>query len=147
MKKIIKIGMGLMMLTTSLFAVKDYQLRAVEHKILQKKLPNCINVKSYYDKVYCSMKVYSVLDDVLNKEYREVRKHLSRNQKNRLRKVQMNWIHNRDKKCANISRYGNITVDMTCAKKQTLESILYLQEMKKNPNDFELILREYKNGE
>jgi len=145
MKKLLKLVMIVSLCMTSLFAVKDYQLRAVEKEILKEKLPNCINVKSYYDQVYCSTKVYAILDDVLNQTYRQVRKVLTKDQRNRLRKVQIQWIHNRDKQCANVSNVG-VVVNMTCAKKQTLESILYLNAIYNNPQNFDLILDEYAHG-
>ena len=131
------------MSTSLLSSIRNHEIREVEKMILNNKLPNCISVNKFYDKVYCAGKVYSILDDVLNHAYKSVRKKLSKKQKNKLKKVQISWIRVRDDKCASI-RDGSILLNLTCAKRETLESIIYLRNINHNLKSFERLLQEYK---
>lgn len=49
-----------------------------EQLIIKNHIPNCLNVSSYYDRVYCAQKAYSVMDDLLNIEYKELRMKLTK---------------------------------------------------------------------
>ncbi len=146
MKKIGKICLALSVFATLANAgIREAEVRDVKRAIVKQKIPNCVEPKSYYDKVYCAGKVYAVLDDRLNIVYKNLRKKLSSEQKNKLKKVQIFWIRNRDDKCASISKEG-INLNLTCASHKTLESIVYLEHMSKNLADFEALLEEYKEG-
>jgi uncharacterized protein YecT (DUF1311 family) len=146
MTNILKIALAIGFMISSLSAtVKDFQLRELENRIVKREIPNCLNVTSYYDVVYCSGKVYSILDDALNKAYSNARKKITKSQRKQLKKVQIQWIHNRDDTCARINDSG-VILNLSCAKKQTVESLLYLIEIEKNPQDFNRLLNEYKNG-
>lgn len=145
MKKLPQIILGLLFLSSLAFAgVREHEVREAENAILKKRLPNCINVRTYYDQVYCAGKIYAVLDDVLNDVYKDLRKKLSKKQKNRLKKVQIHWIRDRDDKCASIEN-SQITLNLTCAKNKTIESIIYLYQMNKNTKDFDILLKEYRD--
>ena len=139
----LKVMVVLFFLTTGLFGqVKEFQVRNLENSIVKKEIPNCLNVKTFYDKVYCSGKVYSVLDDALNGVYKEARKKLTKAQKNRLKKVQRKWIRKRDDKCASVKN-NSIILNLTCAKRETVESLIYLNQIEKNPKDFDRLINDY----
>ncbi len=144
MKQLIKITLVLLALSLVANAsIRESELREVQKAIVSKNIPNCVDPKSFYDKVYCAGKVYAVLDDNLNQIYKNLRKKLNKDQKNRLKKVQRFWIKDRDDKCASVNSSG-ITLNLTCASTKTLESIIYLDQMNKNPKDFDILLKEYK---
>ena len=144
MKIVFKGLLIVLVMSSSLYSsIRDNEVRRAENIILKKNIPNCIGVSTFYDKVYCAGKVYAVLDDVLNYEYKSLKKRLSKNQKKRLKKVQTAWIRDRDDKCASANN-RRIVVDLTCAKRETLESIIYLRNINNNPKEFERLLMEYK---
>ena len=146
MKKKLITSLVLLFTASSLMAeVKEFQLRELERSIVKKEIPNCLNVTRYYDVVYCSGKVYSILDDTLNTTYTQVRKKLNKEQKNRLKKVQVKWIHHRDDTCATVKN-NSVILNLSCAKRQTVESLVYLLAIDKNPQDFDKLLIEYKTG-
>ncbi|MCL6416803.1 lysozyme inhibitor LprI family protein [Aestuariirhabdus sp. Z084] len=127
-------------------AVKQSQLRALERQIVEEKWPACVSPRNYYDRVYCSSKVYNLLDTSLNERYIALRKTLSDGQKQRLKKVQVAWIRERDDQCASIQE-DSVIMDLGCTKARTVESLYYITEMNKNPQDFDLLLQEYKRRE
>ncbi|WP_233357277.1 lysozyme inhibitor LprI family protein, partial [Vibrio cholerae] len=70
----------------------------------------------------CASKVYGVVDDVLNDQYKNTVKLLSKEQSKSLKTVQIKWIRNRDDKCAKIID-GSVVLDQSCSTKLTVESI------------------------
>ncbi|EON6315391.1 TPA: lysozyme inhibitor LprI family protein [Vibrio cholerae] len=96
--------------------------------------------------MYCASKVYGVVDDVLNDQYKNTVKLLSKEQSKILKTVQIKWIRNRDDKCAKIID-SSVVLDLSCSTKLTVESIYYLKQIERNPNDFNLLLNEYERGE
>ncbi|MHC5783311.1 lysozyme inhibitor LprI family protein [Aliivibrio fischeri] len=62
--------------------------------------------KKFYDQVYCSTKVYGLVDSALNKQYNKTIKRLTSNQVKQLKKVQISWIRSRDDKCAKVDNDG-----------------------------------------
>jgi uncharacterized protein YecT (DUF1311 family) len=122
--------------------ISSKDLKALELMIIEKDWPACIDPRNYYDQVYCSVKIYGVLDDTLNNYYTLVRQALNSDQKDRLKKVQINWIHNRDQQCAKIDE-GSVIMNLNCAKMKTLESLYFIDQMVTYPNEFENILKDY----
>jgi len=123
--------------------MKESQIRQLKNQIIEEEIPNCQNIDTYYDRVYCSGKIYNIMDDKLNGTYQSLLKKLSKNQKRKLNKIQMRWIHQRDDSCAKIDSDG-IVVNLTCAIKNTVESLYYIKEMNHNLKDFDQILQAYR---
>ena len=123
--------------------VKNSQLRKLEKSIVEKEWPACVKPRNYYDQVYCSAKVYNLIDTALNDSYVELRKLLNKEQKSVLKKVQLAWLRDRDDTCAKLED-GSIVMNLGCSKRRTVESLYYINEMKENPADFSLLLSEYK---
>jgi len=124
--------------------VKATQIRQLKNQIIEEEIPNCQNIDTYYDRVYCSGKIYNIMDDKLNGVYQSLLKKLSKPQKRKLNKVQMKWIHHRDDTCAKINSDG-IVLNLTCSIRNTTESLYYIKEMNHNIKDFDSILQEYKS--
>ena len=145
MKRLFTISLMLSALvTTSANAeMKQSQLRALEKNIVEKEWPACVEPRNYYDKVYCSAKIYNLLDNALNKAYVDVRKVLTSEQKSALKKVQLTWLHNRDDQCARLENNA-IIMNLGCSKSRTVESLYYITQMKENIEDFAILLEEYK---
>ena len=126
--------------------IKKSQLRALERSIIEEEWPACVNPRNYYDNVYCSAKIYNLLDNALNKAYIDVRKMLTSEQKKSLKKVQLAWLHERDDTCSKLED-GSIVMNLGCTKNRTVESLYYLNQMKENISDFSILLAEYKAKE
>ena len=125
-----------------LASVRQSEVRNIERNIVKQEIPNCINVNSFYDKVYCSSKVYSILDEYLNTAYKDARRGLNSTSRKSLQVVQRQWIRNRDDNCAKLE-YDSIIVDLGCAKTATITSLYYLYEISESPQDFDLLIKEY----
>lgn len=133
----------LLILTLSSHAeIKESEVRKLTNQIIQENISNCMNVTNKYDKVYCSGKIYNILDDKLNHSYKTLRKKLSTSQKNRLKVVQRKWIQQRDDSCATINNSG-VTINLTCSIKGTSASLYYIKEMLNHPQDVDTLLKEY----
>ena len=142
----LKMGLIISIFAVCAYAdVKESAIRNLTNKIIEEKIPNCLDVTTHYDKVYCAGKIYNVLDDELNGVYKSLVRKLSKDQKSKLQKVQKTWINKRDDSCATVSSKG-IIINMTCSIKATVESLYYLREIKSNLKDFSLLLKEYKNN-
>ena len=142
--KIVKAFLIIALSNTALYAeITASKLRKIKTEIIEENIPNCMNISTHYDKVYCSGKIYNILDDKLNGTYKSLSKKLSKSQKNELKVVQRKWIRKRDDKCARSDSKG-VVVNLTCSIKKTSESLYYLREMKKNLKDFSLLIKEYK---
>lgn len=126
-------------------AVKKSELRNLERSIVSKEWPACISPRNYYDQVYCSTKVYGLLDSALNEQYGKTIKSLSSNQARQLKKVQINWIRARDDKCAEVDSDGSVIINLGCSTLATVESLYYLQQMDQYPADFKMLISEYIN--
>ena len=124
--------------------VKNSQLRNLERSIVEKEWPACVKPRNFYDKVYCSAKVYHLIDNALNENYVALRKMLSKEQKTALKKVQIKWLRERDDTCAKLEDDGSVVMNLGCSKRRTVESLYYITEMKNNLSDFDLLLSEYK---
>ena len=130
--------------STSLTAdITKAKLRQIKTEIIEENIPNCMNISTHYDKVYCSGKIYNILDDKLNGTYKSLVKKLSKSQKKELKLVQRQWIQNRDNKCATSGSKG-VVVNLTCSIRKTTESLYYIREMKNHLKDFSLLIKEYK---
>jgi len=123
--------------------VKNSQLRNLERSIVEKEWPACVKPRNYYDQVYCSAKVYNLMDNALNDNYVALRKMLSKEQKKALKKVQIAWLRERDDTCSKLEN-GSVIMNLGCSKRRTVESLYYITEMKNNLSDFDLLLSEYK---
>jgi uncharacterized protein YecT (DUF1311 family) len=145
MKQLLTIGflLGALLSNSVLAEMKQSQLRQLEKSIVEKEWPACVKPRNYYDQVYCAAKVYNLLDNALNSAYIDVRKMLSKEQKNALKKVQITWLHERDDQCAQLNG-GSVVMDLGCSKSRTVESLYYINQIKENPADFPLLLAEYK---
>ena len=145
MKHLLSIGFLLSaLLSNSVFAeMKQSQLRQLEKSIVEKEWPACVTPRNYYDQVYCAAKVYNLLDNALNAAYIDVRKKLTKEQKNALKKVQITWLHERDDKCAKLEN-GRVIMNLGCSKSRTVESLYYINQINENVSDFSLLLAEYK---
>ncbi|CAM3215055.1 lysozyme inhibitor LprI family protein [Vibrio rarus] len=137
MKKCLSVLLIALLSSTVNAGVRNSELRSVENIIIEQELPNCKSPKTYYDEVYCSAKIYSILDEELNESYSNARRVINKNQRNALKNVQKKWIRNRDDNCASVTS-DSVIMNLTCAKKATLTSIVYLWEIIENPNDFQL---------
>ena len=124
--------------------IRNAELRDIEVQILTSTLPACVSPRTYYDEIYCSVKVYGLLDDHLNTKYSTLRSTLQEVDQNQLKRVQLAWIHNRDDQCAKIE-VDAVIMNLQCAKLKTLESLFYIEQMIKYPNDFHLLLKEYQD--
>ncbi len=134
---------SLLISTQSLAAVKVHDLRSIKALIIQKEWPACVEPASYYDKVYCSGKVYILIDTVLNQSYKELRAKLTGQQKNQLKTVQIRWVRNRDDTCAKLEN-DQVIMNLDCATEATVESFYYINAMNKSPSEFDVLLEEYK---
>jgi uncharacterized protein YecT (DUF1311 family) len=123
--------------------VSKAEIRKLKKEIIEESIPNCLNVTSHYDSVYCSGKIYNILDDKLNGIYKTLVKKISKSQKKELKTVQRKWIRTRDDNCATSDSAG-IIVNLTCSIQSTVESLYYLREMNRNLKDFDKLLTEYK---
>ncbi|PMG90617.1 hypothetical protein [Vibrio breoganii] len=72
MKIVILILSILGLIGTAQADVRQSELREVENIIIEQEIPNCKNVTTYYDTVYCSAKVYAILDEELNSTYSRI---------------------------------------------------------------------------
>jgi uncharacterized protein YecT (DUF1311 family) len=126
-------------------AVKQSELRNLERSIVAKEWPACVSPRSYYDQVYCSTKVYGLVDSALNKQYSKTIKRLTSNQVKQLKKVQISWIRSRDDKCAKVDNDGSVILNLGCSTSTTVESLYYLQQMDTYPSDFDMLISEYVN--
>lgn len=127
--------------------LRKSEIRELERKIIKKEWPSCLDPKSFYDQVYCASKVYSVVDTTLNRQYKKTIKKLTKTQAKLLKKVQLRWIRKRDDRCASVLDDGSISVNLDCAISATVASVYYLQQIDKNYQDFDLLIKEYQNGE
>ncbi|HGE6015350.1 TPA: lysozyme inhibitor LprI family protein [Vibrio cholerae] len=146
MKKTLGILILTLLSVPAYSAIRNSEIRDLEKEIIKKEWPECLTPNNYYDQVYCASKVYGVVDDVLNDQYKNTVKLLSKEQSKSLKTVQIKWIRNRDDKCAKIID-GSVVLDLSCSTKLTVESIYYLKQIERNPNDFKLLLNEYERGE
>ncbi|ELJ8717769.1 DUF1311 domain-containing protein [Vibrio cholerae] len=146
MKKTLGILILTLLSVPAYSAIRNSEIRDLEKEIIKKEWPACLTPNNYYDQVYCASKVYGVVDDVLNDQYKNTVKLLSREQSKSLKTVQIKWIRNRDDKCAKIID-SSVVLDLSCSTKLTVESIYYLKQIERNPNDFNLLLNEYERGE
>lgn len=135
--------LGALLSTSAFGEMKQSQLRQLERSIVDKEWPACVTPRNYYDKVYCAAKVYNLLDNALNSAYVDVRKMLTKEQKNALKKVQITWLHDRDNQCTQLEG-GSVVMDLGCSKSRTVESLYYINQIKENLVDFPLLLAEYK---
>ena len=90
-------------------------------------------------KVYCSGKVYILIDTVLNQSYKELRAKLTGQQKNQLKTVQIRWVLNRDDTCAKLEN-DQVIMNLDCATEATVESFYYINAMNKSPSEFDVLL-------
>ncbi len=126
-------------------AVRQSELRDLKRNIVAKEWPACVSPKNYYDQVYCSTKVYGLIDSALNKQYSKTIKRLTSNQVKQLKKVQISWIRSRDDNCAKVDDNGSVILNLGCSTSTTVESLYYLQQMDKYPSDFNMLISEYIN--
>jgi uncharacterized protein YecT (DUF1311 family) len=125
------------------FLMKILQ-QEIKANLIKEHIPSCLTPRTYYDKVYCSSKVYAVLDDALNISYKDAKGALSKSQIKELKSVQVKWIRHRDERCASV-KGENISINMTCANNRTIASLAYLHQISKNPADFSELIKEYEN--
>ena len=80
---------------------------------------NCDKPRDNFDGLYCLNKVYQESDKELNTAYKELRKYLSDNEKNKLKKTQVTWINKRNKSCS-LKKDGAFYVNLMCTTKTTI---------------------------
>ena len=100
----------------------------LKQTIVMEQLPNCLDVTSYFDQVYCAGKVDALLDDVLNAIYKKKRQSLSSSERNQLKLVQRRWVEARSLECAWL-KGDSIIQDLGCSTHRTVESIWFLENI------------------
>jgi len=75
-----------------------------------------------FDSVYCFAKVFIGEDNRLNAQYADLRAELSANDRETLRRAQLNWIAKRDGQCMS----APTTVNVNCALRATRERADFL---------------------
>lgn len=98
----------------------------LKRELVRELLPNCVDVTSYFDQVYCAGKIDAILDDELNAVYSEVRQSLSSSERSELQAIQKRWVEARGLECARIEG-KSVILNLGCSTQRTVESIWYLR--------------------
>jgi uncharacterized protein YecT (DUF1311 family) len=78
-----------------------------------------------FDSIYVAQKIYYSLDADLNRVYRALRGHLSKEGRRVLARSERGWVSHRDHRCAYPQTHS---VNIDCAVSQTRQRFYFLQE-------------------